>query len=830
MIKTRSRKILKDVLSRKGRTALVATAILIGVFGAVSLISVNDLLVKQIEDDITSDEIAMVRLYVTVPSAGTNVTTESGEDQVLALVRGAREQDSQLRGLAGVTTIEGQAAAPVFWKKPGSGDEYENADIVAFSEPFDSIQIEPMRLVDGVWPQVGVNEIAIERRMADDYGLSVGDTMQFRPLGGDAAADVEWTITATVFHPYWFETGRDESQPEIRIYANFEDAQTIAGFSGFKSYYLRYADTQTGHDQADALETVIAENTNYIPEGYWLDDPDSYFLIHEVQEVTNILNILAIVSLVVSGFLVTNVISSIVIEQKRQIGVMKSLGATRRDNFFIYAGVALTYGIIGTIPGVILGVLVGAAMAQELAPLAFTLIDDFQVSTMGVVIGAVMGLLVPIAAALFPVLSGTRVTIIEAVTDLGISAKWGKGIMARVIKRLPFPANIRQALSNVVQKKGRLMLTVITLTFAAAAFMGVFAMFTVITDEIDRLFNTFQFEALIVPTEPQDFDTVKNLILEVDGVKDVYPGVGFGLEIINLDSTDSSYEIEALGYDPAAPVVDLDFTEGVGWQDDPTREGIVITSAAAKILDAVVGDRVLVSAGGRSGEYDIIGVVSFPFEQVFMRWQDLSHLAGFVYDGGTPDDVSDDVPLPVAFLIAMEQSDPTIKEVDAVIDAVSERLLNKGITSSFENEVEQQESEAENMMTFNMIFQLTSAVMAAVGAIGLLTTLSMAVFERQKEIGVMRSIGAGSWTIITQFQVEGIIIGILSWFVAVPLSYLLALSLLDGLGFAEFIDFQYPLWVLGLGLVGMVIIAALASLWPALTAARRTVSDILRYQ
>ena len=51
--------------------------------------------------------------------------------------------------------------------------------------------------------------------------------------------------------------------------------------------------------------------------------------------------------MIVSGFLVTNVISAIVLEQSRQIGVMKSLGATRWDNFLMYSGIALTYGMIG---------------------------------------------------------------------------------------------------------------------------------------------------------------------------------------------------------------------------------------------------------------------------------------------------------------------------------------------------------------------------------------------------------------------------------------------------------------------------------------------------
>jgi ABC-type antimicrobial peptide transport system permease subunit len=201
-----------------------------------------------------------------------------------------------------------------------------------------------------------------------------------------------------------------------------------------------------------------------------------------------------------------------------------------------------------------------------------------------------------------------------------------------------------------------------------------------------------------------------------------------------------------------------------------------------------------------------------------------------VDDNGTPDDESDDIPLPVIYLASVDEGDASAAEVDDIITAVSERLLDTGIATNATNMVAQQEEIGETMQVFNLIFQITSAVMAAVGAIGLLATLSMAVYERQKEIGVMRSIGARSTTIITQFLAEGILIGVLAWALAVPLSYLLAVALLDGMGFADFIDFSYPLWVLGLGLVGMIVIASIASLWPSLSAARRTVSDILRYQ
>jgi putative ABC transport system permease protein len=823
MIRTRTRKILRDVWARKGRTVLVAASIMIGVFGAVTLISVNDLIVRQIEEDINPDEIAMTRLFVTVPTVGTELNNEGYLDA--------------LRSMPGVTEVQGMLVAPIFWRKAGE-EGFTDDNMVAYSEPFGEIKLEGMRLVEGDWPQPGQHQIAVERRLADAEDLKINDTLQFRTLNASGETAVsEWTISGITFQPYWIESPQGEVEAEERIYAYFEDAQQIAGVSGFSLIYLRYIDTQTAWDAADRLETFVADHTGYIPLGTWLDDPENYFLIDEVKEVTNILNILAIVALVVSGFLVTNVINTIVVEQKRQIGVMKSLGATRWDNFTLYAGVALIYGILGTIPGVILGIIAGSAMATALAPLAATLIDGFKISTVGVLIGAAMGLFVPVIASILPVFNGTRVTIREAMTDLGIAGNWGRGVFARLIKALPVPINIKQALSNVVQKKGRLALTVITLTLAASAFMGVFAMFTVVQDEIDKLYNTFNFEAVVVPSEPQDYEQVRGLLMGVGGVEAVHPAVSFTVKFIDLGETvmgvqtRSEFEIEATGIDPASGSVDITYESGTGWDEDPNRAGIVLTTPAAELMDKKVGDHAVISAGGHTGEFEVIGIASYPFEMALMQWQELARLTGFVTsDNGTPRDTSDDTPLPRVFLVKLADEEVTAREVDDFVNRFSEVLLANGISATYGNEVREQEEEAEGFVTFNMIFQLTSAVMAAVGAIGLLTTLSMAVFERQKEIGVMRSIGAKSSTIITQFLVEGLLIGLIAWLIAIPLSYGLALILLDGLGFADFFDFKYPLWVTGLGLAGMLVVAAIASLWPSISASRRTVSDILRYQ
>lgn len=171
-----------------------------------------------------------------------------------------------------------------------------------------------------------------------------------------------------------------------------------------------------------------------------------------------------------------------------------------------------------------------------------------------------------------------------------------------------------------------------------------------------------------------------------------------------------------------------------------------------------------------------------------------------------------------------------MEEVDEVIEDLNETLLAEGITANFTNWVESNEQVSQLIQTAGFLMNTAALLIAAVGAIGLFSTLSMSVFERQKEIGVMRSIGAVSSTIATQFLIEGWIVGLVAWLAGIPLSIVLFNVLVDAFNFGYAVGIEYAPATVILGLVGMLVIATLSSLWPSIAAARKTVSDILRYQ
>ena len=125
-----------------------------------------------------------------------------------------------------------------------------------------------------------------------------------------------------------------------------------------------------------------------------------------------------------------------------------------------------------------------------------------------------------------------------------------------------------------------------------------------------------------------------------------------------------------------------------------------------------------------------------------------------------------------------------------------------------------------------------SVIIAVVGAIALMGALSIGVIERTKEIGVLRAIGARSHTILGIFVMEGILQGMVSWLIAVPLSLLvspLAATTMGHIMFGATLDYQYNWLAVFVWLGIVVLISILASIFPARGATQISVRDSLAY-
>jgi putative ABC transport system permease protein len=125
-----------------------------------------------------------------------------------------------------------------------------------------------------------------------------------------------------------------------------------------------------------------------------------------------------------------------------------------------------------------------------------------------------------------------------------------------------------------------------------------------------------------------------------------------------------------------------------------------------------------------------------------------------------------------------------------------------------------------------------SVVMAVVGALGMMSNLGASVIERTREFGIMRAIGAKSYTVLRNIISEGIFIGLMSWMIAIVIS----LPLSFGVGYMiGSLSFMVPLSLivsptaLVTWLVVIVLGSIAASAYPAWQASRLTIRETLSY-
>ncbi len=912
---------------------LVVASVFVGVLSVVTFTTLGQVLNHQLSEDIDKNRLAMLRVYVR-----TSTHDPINNDPYL----------NQLRQLPGVTAVEGSANYQIQWRMPSDDAPLRTGEIYASTEPFERIQIEPIQLIEGRFPQLGQNELVIEQRMAETFGLTVRDTLVLhtRQLIPRTQIyrfrDETWHIVGIVFKPYVNLGSKNQNNS---LFAHYADAQRIAGFAGLSSIQARFENFRTAQQESRSFRRFMTEHTPYAIAFYLLDDPQQNTFITGVQRLSRILMLISVMTMVVTSFLVTNVVSIIVSEQRRQIGAMKALGATRQDILQIYGGLALVYGGLGTIPGVVFGIPLGRYAAVVIAPLLNIYVDTSYLPPLPVVLGVAMGLGVPVLASFFPLLAATRVTILEAITDLGLVSRYRKRSALVLSQRLPLPIAMRQALNNIILRRVRLTLSVFAICLAVTAFMGMLAIFYSVQVVMRDIRTRLAQEVSLQLGDVGNLSDLQTLLLteQEEAIRTVEPGVAVDLSILNEENPDPS-TVLVLAVDTQTQLSYMPLIEGVGWNEDSSRRGIVLNERLAESLEKTVGDTLTLATGLQAAEFEIIGIADFALEIGFMESQQLADFVGLTLDapvpnaywrqvevgeasdnegdmtmvyalgaddrllnylvpGRDPNDFSgvvltatlaerlgfetgQEITLrvneterdyaiaeilnvnPVQFslfaqnlpeelqtqgaasgsalevvvlyweeLVALENLD--FRELSPVTTVIDISNPDEGLSIPFEttparpvyaNQLAFADRIAATISSVGLVFNFAALLLAVVGGIGLLTILSISVMERLREIGVLRSVGASTWAISSQFLLEGLFVGLIAWAAALPLSFFLSQQLIRFIPFTDVIPFTYPLIVPVIGLVSTIFLTVIASVGPAISASRKTVSEILRYQ
>jgi putative ABC transport system permease protein len=154
------------------------------------------------------------------------------------------------------------------------------------------------------------------------------------------------------------------------------------------------------------------------------------------------------------------------------------------------------------------------------------------------------------------------------------------------------------------------------------------------------------------------------------------------------------------------------------------------------------------------------------------------------------------------------------------------------VSSSTTSEAEKAQSQTQFGIITSLLM-IMAVLIAVVGGLGLMGTMSMNVLERTREIGVMRAIGASDGSILSIVITEGILIGMISWTLGATIAWPISKFLSDQVGIIFLgTPFSYMYSVFGslLWLAIAIVLAAIASFLPAWNASRLTVRDVLAYE
>jgi putative ABC transport system permease protein len=232
--------------------------------------------------------------------------------------------------------------------------------------------------------------------------------------------------------------------------------------------------------------------------------------------------------------------------------------------------------------------------------------------------------------------------------------------------------------------------------------------------------------------------------------------------------------------------------------------------------DLARGDSLALTINGRTGWWTVTGLFEGgPAPQAYTTTAALAEVRGDALRG--------------TVVVATELAGLAL-QVD-LISRVRSALEAAGVPVASTQRIEESRRVTEDHLL--MVVQFLGAmgwVMILVGGMGLASTMALAVLERTREIGVMRAIGAGHGAIFGLVQVEGLVIALLGWAVAIPLS--LPFSLALGEAFSR-IMFRVPVQLVpyaphvGTWFAVAVVVSIVSSAWPAWRAMRSPVARAL---
>jgi len=796
-------KVWTDLWSNKVRTMLAVLSIAAGVFAIGAVFGMVDQLLSGMDTAHQSVFPSHLNMYLT--------------DEI------DRDMADALADIDGVEDVELLNSVTVRYKV-NPEDEWQRAQMIV-RDDYGGQKYDVVQLTEGEWP--AKDYIAIERLSSQHFGIDMGDSVIFELEGTDRSMQV----TGKIRHPF-------VPPPQFGGDANFfTSAEGLERFGFEEDKYSQllarvepYSLEYTKDVASEIKDRLAKENVSVAVTFY--QDPEKHWGRLFVEGISLVMQVLAVVSLFTSVILVLNTLTALITQQTNQIGIIKAIGGSTTTILKTYMAEVLAYGLLALLVSLPLGVTVAFGITQWFLNLFNIDYETFQFSNRALIYQGIAAVAAPLVAALWPVLQGAAITVREAIASYGLgSGGFGSGWFDRAVEKIGsalLPSHYALALSNTFRRKGRLALTQLVLIAAGTMFLIIMNLSASLTWTLESEFARRTYDIQINFEDQERIDQAVALAQSVAGVEDAQGWFSQPATILREGQRTSEAGLGA--YIEGVPV-DSMYTPLVvkgRWLEpgDENRRVIVMNKETADDNGIKVGDVVTLDLGTLGeddwqviGLYQVIFGGSFSTESFYAPQEAVFRATKKYNQAGT--------------LFVRTQFHST-EYVAAVSNQLKDLYKARHMDVFYTQTTYEDRRNAGSQfgITINMLLAL-AVIVALVGGIGLMGSLSISVVERTREIGVMRAVGAVSRRLMSMFVMEGILQGLLSWALAVPLSLIISQPMANALGQTMFeanLDFAYDFGAIFVWLAMVLIISIVASVLPARNATVISVRESLAYE
>jgi len=480
--------------------------------------------------------------------------------------------------------------------------------------------------------------------------------------------------------------------------------------------------------------------------------------------------------------------------------------------YFVFA---LALGLLASAISIPLAISIGRPYAALKADMLNFSVAGFAIPWWAIALQLLVGCLLPVLAAAWPIARACRLRVSVALRDAGIAAEHG----AYLRRRIALPDVSRPlllSLGNAFRRRQRTLLTLLALAAGGAVFIGADNLRGAVRRSVDLMFSSQRYDVVLRLAEAQPAPIIEANAARVAGVERAQAFATDSATLVHADGNPGN-AFTLVGVPPDSTMLSVNVAQG-RWLDVRDRNVLVVSERLLRDEPGMVPDTdAMLTIGGKTTTWHIVGVDRTVVQDIaYTPFAALTALHG------------DDRASMLA--VATKSGNAAL---DVILRLRTELERNDMRVAGSQLLSETRRAVEDHLLMVVEFLGAMAWVMIAVGGMGLASTMSLAVLERTREIGVLRAIGTRHGAIMRMIQAEGLVIVVLAWLVSLPLSAPMSAGLAVAFGKVMFAVPVQALpnagavctWlVLGLG------VSLLACTWPGLRAMRIPTAAALSYE